>query len=273
MVHIITLTSTPHMAKIAIERARDLAGMPIRVHLALYDVNSADAHSAGITALTDSFVYAPRADGPFNFSGLNNLLVDKGIEERTIRTSDEGDWLLFLNDDVTARPYYLEAMIEAAGELNAPVVGMKLVYPAGHEDQFTIQHSGVEPGPALGGIHIGLYAPMDSPQFLEPRYKPVWAVTGACLLVRARHFLEAGGFDTGYEHVCQDIDLCLKLRQLAEWRAAAVVQSTYCWHAEGATRGPRGHELSSISNIDGERFVDRWAEFIPESRTAEGRTV
>jgi hypothetical protein len=41
----------------------------------------------------------------------------------------------------------------------------------------------------------------------------VFAVTGACMLLRKADFWAAGGFDESFVNGCEDIDLCFKLQQ------------------------------------------------------------
>jgi hypothetical protein len=45
---------------------------------------------------------------------------------------------------------------------------------------------------------------------------PVYAVTGACMLMRRADFEAAGGFDEAFLNGCEDIDLCLNIRYLGK---------------------------------------------------------
>src|SRR5208337_1567183 len=47
--------------------------------------------------------------------------------------------------------------------------------------------------------------------FLRPRRR-AFAVTGACVLVRAATWRRLGGFDEAYVNGCEDVDLCLRAR-------------------------------------------------------------
>ena len=270
MVHIVMLTSTPGMARVALEKVRDTTDPDrVRVHVGFYEADLAEALELRGLMASWSFVGAGNA-GPFNYAALNNR-VARQIEPMltVMKRPDEWnvarDWLLFLNDDVGVRPMWLDAMLECREETRAAAVGMKLVYPEGHRHEFLIQHAGVDPGPFLVGSHRGLFAPMHSREFADPACKRVWAVTGACMLVRAWDFVVVDGFDERYEHVSQDVDLCMKLRTLDAsgggygLRPAAVVQSTHCWHAEGATRGER-MDQPSVFETDNELFREKWAD-------------
>lgn len=281
MVHIVMLTSVPGMARVALEKVRDTTDPDqVRTHVGFFDVVLEEAMELRGLMATWSFVKAADV-GPFNYAAMNNR-VARGIEPMLTamrKPSRAGyplewdvarDWLLFLNDDVGVRPMWLDAMLECAEETGAAAVGMKLVYPEGHKHEFLIQHAGLDPGPFLLGSHRGLFAPMHSREFADPAYRRVWAVTGACMLVRAVDFRSVAGFDEGYEHVSQDVDLCMKLRVYDRVgltgggnRLCAVVQSTWCWHAEGATRGER-MDQPSVFEEDGERFREKWAGRAPE---------
>lgn len=272
MVHVVMLTSVPGMARVALEKVRDTTDPDlVRVHVGFHEVDAAEA--AELRGLMATWSFARAAEvGPFNYSAMNNRVVRQIEPMLTVMGQPDGwdpakDWLLFLNDDVGVRPMWLDSMLECQEETGAAAVGMKLVYPEGHRHEFLIQHAGVDPGPFLVGSHRGLFAPMHSREFSDPAYRRVWAVTGACMLVRAWKFDAVRGFDERYEHVSQDVDLCMKLRTLdvvpsanhRTVRPAAVVQSTHCWHAEGATRGERMDQPSVFAE-DNDLFRERWAD-------------
>jgi GT2 family glycosyltransferase len=80
---------------------------------------------------------------------------------------------------------------------------------------------------------------------------------GACLLMRRTMLEELGGWDAGYRHYCEDIDLCYRAAR-AGWERwyvpaarvthgyAAVIDQRFVsrhtlWHARGMARFVRKH--------------------------------
>jgi hypothetical protein len=61
------------------------------------------------------------------------------------------------------------------------------------------------------------------------------AVTAACLMVRRKLYLEAGGLDTALQVAFNDIDFCLRLRQLGYTNIWTPFAELY--HHESASRG------------------------------------
>lgn len=139
---------------------------------------------------------------PFNYAALNNEAA----------RSCDSPLLLFLNDDTEViAPGWLTAMVELGTRPEVGAVGAKLFYPDG-----SIQHAGVVMGlagncsHAFNGLSGSVQRYFDFPDLI----RNVSAVTGACLLVRAGVFREAGGFDEAQFAVSyNDIDLCLRIGQ------------------------------------------------------------
>jgi GT2 family glycosyltransferase len=147
--------------------------------------------------------YIDSRNQPFNFSKLNNSAA----------RACESPVLLFLNDDTSViTSDWLESMVELAARPEVGAVGAKLLYPGG-----IIQHAGIvmglydNCGHAFKGLdgHVGHY--FDFSDVI----RNVSAVTGACLMARAKVFWEAGGFDdTDFPVAFNDADLCLKIGRL-----------------------------------------------------------
>src|SRR5207245_1806547 len=139
--------------------------------------------------------------GPFNFSRLGNV----GAHEA------DGDFLLFLNNDVEAlAPDWLEQLLRLGNAPEVGVVGATLLYPDG-----TLQHAGIFPGRDGQWAHVYRGLPQDHPgdcgELAHARTVP--AVTAACLMIRRRLFMEMGGFDERHALVYNDVDLCRRVRQ------------------------------------------------------------
>ena len=117
-----------------------------------------------------------------------------------------GQILGLLNNDLLLLPGWLEPMLEAFhAHLKVGAVGNIQRNFRTH----SIDHAGVVFD--LIGLpdHYGKNYP-----FIFPfRYREFPAVTGACMMMRRRLFLDQGGFDERYFNGCEDIDLCLRLGQ------------------------------------------------------------
>lgn len=142
------------------------------------------------------------APGPFDWVAINNEAARKA----------RGDLLLFLNNDVVARSKgWLAAMVAQAERPEVGAVGSRLVYPDG-----TIQHAGVVVGVGWGATHVQQGLGADRPGYLSLTTvtRNFSAVTGACLMSRRSVFEEVGGFEAKLPIAFNDIDYCLRLRQL-----------------------------------------------------------
>lgn len=166
---------------------------------------------------------------PFHFSKMCNL----GAE------AAEGDVLLFLNDDVEfpegtegKTGSLLDEMCRMARRPYTGAVGAKLYYP----DSARIQHAGIV------NLRLG---PVHKLQFKEDRMnyyygwnrgkRNVIAVTGACLAVEKKKFLEAGGFPEELPVAFNDVDLCFSLFEKGYYNV--VLQDMPLYHHESLSRG------------------------------------
>ncbi|MCE9630709.1 MAG: glycosyltransferase [Planctomycetia bacterium] len=142
---------------------------------------------------------------------------------------DDGDFLLFLNNDVLLDPDALAAMREEfAARPTLAACGTRMVFP-----DRTIQHAGVVFGAGdVGPYHIHRKRPASLVPRSERRFQ---AVTGACLMIRRDVFLGSGGFDERYPFGLEDVDLCLRLgRDVGE---IVCNQETESLHFESMTPG------------------------------------
>lgn len=184
--------------------------------------------------------------GAFNFSRLINAGVKKA----------RGDLLLILNDDIEAtQDDWMRRMVASAVQPDVGAVGARLLYPDG-----TIQHAGVTMG--LGGPCGHLWKGLSPTQAQRNAHVVApgqrMAVTGACLMVRRNAFEQVGGFDEAFAVAFNDIDFCLRLKQLGLkniYRGDAPLV-----HHESQSRGaddidvPRRLRLASETRV----FLDRW---------------
>jgi GT2 family glycosyltransferase len=160
----------------------------------------------------------------------------------------DADYLVFLNNDTVPLAGWLDALVEeAVANPEAGAIGSKLLYPNG-----TLQHAGVVIGQDLWPHH--LYAGLRGDHPALERGREVTAVTAACMLIGRETFTELGGFDAAFHNGYEDVDLCLRLRELGE-------TSLYCprsvlYHLESVTRW--ADEKTSHVEHNSRLFAERW---------------
>ncbi|MBK8167209.1 MAG: glycosyltransferase [bacterium] len=126
-----------------------------------------------------------------------------------------GRYLLFLNNDMEVTPGWLEPLVSTLDHDPAVgIAGARLLFA---DD--TIQHGGValvqvtkDGWTHIGGLHLSYQMPSDHQGAQNSQYMQV--VTGACLLIRPEVFAAIEGFDDRYWNGNEDVDLCLKAREL-----------------------------------------------------------
>ena len=164
-------------------------------------------------------------EGTFNYSKINNFAVQAA----------EGEYLLFLNNDtevITAE--WMENMLMYAQRDDVAAVGAKLYY-----GDNTIQHAGIVLG--LGAHraagHTHYKAPHEHLGYMGRLCyaQDVSAVTAACLLVKKGLFDKVGGFDESFTVAFNDVDLCMKFRELGYLNIFTPFAEMY--HYESKTRG------------------------------------
>jgi GT2 family glycosyltransferase/glycosyltransferase involved in cell wall biosynthesis/Tfp pilus assembly protein PilF len=177
----------------------------------------------------------------------------------------ESDYLLFLNNDTEAKPSWLEYLLSVFNQnLEVAIAGAKLLYP-----DRTIQHAGIEFLPLQHPLNLNEFGAVnvmpDHPyRFLDETMplvnvrRELDMITGACLLIKSSVFKEVGGFDEVYLNGCEDIDLCLKIRQ----RGLKVIYEpkAILIHHEGKTSGRFDHVKKNL-----EIFFSRWAAHFDEN--------
>lgn len=172
----------------------------------------------------DQRVRVLRCPGPFNFSALNNRMVEVA----------NGALVLLLNNDIEVTdPDWMREMVSHAIRPNVGAVGAKLLYPDG-----TVQHGGVLIG--MGGVagHQYLRKPASYPGYFGQLHltRTVSAVTGACLMVRRDLYLDVGGLDEiSLQVAFNDIDFCLRLAERGYRNVWTPFAELY--HHESASRG------------------------------------
>ncbi len=189
---------------------------------------------------------------PFNYSRINNLGA----------AAARHPYLLFLNNDVRVQnPDWLCVLLsEAQADPRTAAVGAKLLYPNG-----AVQHAGVVLG--IGGVadHAFRGQSRQAPGYLAQAIaaRETSAVTGACMLVRAQAFFEAGGFDEAELGIAfNDIDLCLKLRSAGH----RIVFAPECVaeHIESMSRGDDlDQDRLGRFMRENQAMLERWRHLLP----------
>ena len=162
-------------------------------------------------------------EGEFNYSRINNFGA----------ANAKGDYFLLLNNDTEMiQPDGIKEMMDICQREDVGIVGARLFY----EDN-TIQHAGVIIG--FGGMAGHAFIGQDGE---DNGYfsrilctQDLSAVTAACLLVKRSAFEQVHGLSEDFKVALNDIDFCLKVRELGK----LVVYNPYAtfYHYESKSRG------------------------------------
>ncbi|MCD7863970.1 MAG: glycosyltransferase family 2 protein [Lachnospiraceae bacterium] len=187
----------------------------------------------------------------FNYSAVNNF----GASFAT------GEYILLLNNDTEVITVnWLEELLMYAQRKDVGAVGAKLYYP-----DKTIQHAGVV-------LKLGAHRTAGHSHYKQPKQnlgymgrlcyaQDVSAVTGACLLVKKSLFDQVGGLDESFAISLNDVDFCLKLRELGYLNVFTPFAELY--HYESASRGlDDSGEKAERYNRESEHFRTKWKEVL-----------
>lgn len=173
-----------------------------------------------------------------------------------------GDYLVFLNNDTTLTPGWLDALLGTfATHPDTGLVGAQLVYPDGR-----LQESG---GIVFADGSGWNYGRFDDPK--HPAYTFVREAdycSGAAIALRTSLFRELGGFDECYAPAYyEDTDLAMKVREAGlkvRVQPAAVVV-----HHEGVTAGTdTGSGIKAYQVRNQARFLERWRDVLARRHPA-----
>ncbi len=161
----------------------------------------------------------------------------------------KGRFICFMNNDIEVIDGWLSSLYKIIDtDPRVGAVGPKMIFPDG-----SIQFAGYEMDPATNFQRHRFRTDKVSHLIPEANHPgPASSLTGACLLVRS----EDAHFDERYWYGCEDVDLCLQLKQKREiiyYQPQAVVI-----HHEEKSR------LSGIVSIDFEKnrklFRAKWGK-------------
>lgn len=174
------------------------------------------------------------------------------------------DTVLFLNNDIEFSGNPAETLFEMFGFLNntpdAGAVGAQLLFP-----DKSIQHAGIgvfETGWLRGFVYHPDAQKTAYPKEFFPR--KMWAVTGACLMMKSADFFSVNGFDEDYRTECQDAALCMEIRRRG--LQSYVLAPNQITHFENGTR-----EKGSEDWPDRQRFMRHWGGWIDMELKELGR--
>ncbi len=186
--------------------------------------------------------------GDFNYAKINNFGAGYA----------KGAYLLLLNNDTQIISMnWLEAMLMYAQRPDVGAVGAKLYYA-----DRTIQHAGVVIG--LGAHrtagHTHYKINYDNLGYMGKLCyaQDVSAVTGACLMVKKELFEAADGLDESFRIALNDVDFCLRLREMGYLNVFTPFAELY--HFESASRGSDMVDAAKAKRYEEESqyFREKW---------------
>ncbi len=189
----------------------------------------------------------------FNYSAINNFAVGHAKGEHVLLLNND---IKIINDD------WLGSMVEFSQQKRIGAVGALLFF----EDD-TIQHAGCAVG--IGGVagHFYKYGRMGDYQMNMSLDFPkiihnVSAVTGACLMIKRKVYLEVGGLDEKFKVAFNDIDFCLKV--LTTGYRNIYTPFAQLYHYESKTRGYEYLDPSQQFRFNNEvkYFKAKWKKFL-----------
>lgn len=190
-----------------------------------------------------------RWPGAFNYSAINNFGVKAA----------NGEYLLLLNNDMEViTPNWLELLLGSCQRKEIGVVGCKLLYP-----DHTIQHAGVVVGICGVAGHIFAGQRRDSMgYFAKPRLQQdLSAVTAACMMVKRSVYEELQGLDEQLQVAYNDIDFCLRVRELGY--LVMYEPNVEMYHDESRTRGKENTPEKKARFAREVAFMEaRWGELL-----------
>ena len=174
-------------------------------------------------------VVVVRTAGAVGFAAANNAGVEAGR-----RLIGEPDHWLFLNNDTSVDPQALRVLVESlAANPDADIAGPRIMILGAPDHLNSLGINLTMTGEAWDE---GIGRPL-----LELRermaLRPVVAVTGCALMIRAAALRALGGWSEAYGYYYEDLDLCLHCQ--ARGRGVINAPDAVVFHALSATAGVR----------------------------------
>ena len=213
----------------------------------LLDTDCREALEKGAETLHNKNITLVVYRGGFNYSAINNLGAHYA----------SGDYLLLLNNDTEVITVnWIEEMLMYAQRMDVGAVGAKLYY-----GDRTIQHAGVVIG--MGAHHTAGHT-----HYRQSRQnlgymgrlcyvQDVSAVTGACLMLKKSLYEEVGGLEEAFAVSLNDVDLCLKLREIGKLNVFTPFAELYHYESKSRGNDTQG-ENADRYNEESARFREKW---------------
>jgi GT2 family glycosyltransferase len=182
-----------------IEQIRNQSSYP---NIEILVVDNGDLTQSQITALDAAECIRITYSNPvFNIAEKLNLGSSKA----------SGEFLLLLNDDIEIiDPDWIERMLDQLVKPGVGVVGARLLYPNGLTQHVGVVHNYSNPDHVRRG-----YAGDEAGYFFSTcGVRNYLAVTGACMMTRTDLFQLVGGYTERLAVSFNDVDYCLKIREL-----------------------------------------------------------
>ncbi len=202
---------------------------------------------------------------PELLQGINNLRYVRNQERLGYLLScnkaskqAQGDFLLFLNNDVQVTGDWLRNLIKPFNAQDrVGAVGPKILFPDG-----VLQEAGAVVNPDGTTRLVGVF---DDPGL--PRYnylRDVDYVSGVCLLLKREDYQDLGGFSEVFTPAYgEDVDLCLRLHELGKrilYQPKAVII-----HHLSATADTLGKKYKQQLTVkQAQKIMEKWGDEIEE---------
>ena len=231
-----------------LDRIKRHASDQVHHQVIVVDNGSSDGTQDFLTEASqhDPHVVYLRHEENLGFSRGNNI----GVGVAT------GRYVLFLNNDTIVQPGWLQAMVRVAeSNERVGIVGIKQLFPYSNK----IHHTGIIFTADRRPQHIYPHADGSLPYVNKQR--EYQAVTGSCLLMPRKLFVECGMFDEGYVNGYEDIDLCFTVR--ARNRTVVCCTTSFIYHYGQITETRTADDDKNLA-----RFLSRWGDKVQPDELA-----
>lgn len=173
----------------------------------------------------------------------------------------KGEYLVFINNDVTVTSHWLEPLIEAFKKYpDCGVAGPKFVFPDG-----VLQEAGGFVNTDGIAVQIGKWERGNSKRYRSDRV--VDYVSAATAVVKREVFEQICGFDLLYEPLYfEDADLCLKIGALG-LKTYYIANSRVVHHENATTSDQKlGFQFQGCLDENRKKFIERWSAYLQSGR-------